>query len=308
MKEKNDMSDLIKVETITQVHEYFGLDKPKHPLVTVISHDKLNFYPEHNNMRVALDLYQVTIKDCGEGSIGYGRNSYDFQEGTMMFMQPGQVITVGDWSEEETVNGITLMFHPDLIRKSQLGKHIDDYTFFSYDVHEALHLSDDEKKSIIELMHKIEKEYSLNIDKHSQKLIVSTIELLLDYCNRYYDRQFYTRTNLNKDVVTKFEQLLKDYYKSGKLLETGIPSVAYCGTELNMSPNYLSDMLKKETGRNAQEHIHFFVIDKAKTQLLSSSESISQIAYGLGFEYPQHFSKIFKAKTGMSPAEYRNLN
>lgn len=302
------MSDLIKVKTISQVHNYFGLEKPKHPLVTLYSHDKLNFYPEHNNKRVAIDLYQVTIKECGEGNMGYGRNTYDFHESTMLFIKPGQVITVGNWSEEEAVGGLTLMFHPDIIRKSPLGKHIEDYSYFSYDVNEALHLSDEERKSIIELMYKIEKEYSLNIDKHSQKLIISTIELLLDYCNRYYDRQFYTRTNLNKDIVTKFEQLLSAYYKSEKHLEVGLPSVSYCGAELNMSPNYLSDMLKKETGRNAQEHIHFYVIDLAKTQLLSSSESISQIAYSLGFEYPQHFSKLFKSKTGMSPAEYRNVN
>jgi AraC-like DNA-binding protein len=161
---------------------------------------------------------------------------------------------------------------------------------------------------ITELTDKIVREFSQNIDKHSQKLIISNIELILDYSTRYYDRQFYTRSNLNKDIVTRFEALLKDYYHSDKPLEQGIPSVKYCGTALNMSSNYLSDLLKKETGRNAQEHIHYYLIDKAKTRLLNSGESISQIAYGLGFEYPQHFSKVFKAKTGMSPAEYRDMN
>lgn len=302
------MTDLIKVNSITQVHEYFDLKKPKHPLVTVYNHKNLTFYPEYKNTRVAIDLYQIILKECPPGTMGYGRNSYDFHEGTMMFTKPGQVITVGDWSEVEVEDGLTLVFHPDLIRKSTLGKIIDNYSFFSYDVFEALHLSDEEKSSIIDLMKKIEKEYNQNIDKHSQKLIISNIELILDYCTRYYDRQFYTRSNYNKDIVTKFEQLLKDYYNSEKPVNIGLPSVQYCGTELNMSPNYLSDMLKKETGRNAQEHIHFYVIDKAKTQLLNSAESISQIAYGLGFEYPQHFSKIFKSKTGMSPAEYRNVN
>jgi AraC-like DNA-binding protein len=264
--------------------------------------------PEYVGFRYALDLYQVMYKECAEGSFGYGRNSYDFEEGTLVFTAPGQVLTVHDWEENPESGGWSLLFHPDLIRKSRLGKTIDDYSFFSYEANEALHLSDEEKQSINEILDKIIREYSQNIDKHSQKLIISNIELILDYCTRYYDRQFYTRTNLNKDVVSRFESLLKEYYGSGKALEQGIPSVAYCGAELNMSSNYLSDLLKKETGRNAQEHIHFFLIEKAKTELLSSGESISQIAYGLGFEYPQHFSKIFKAKTGMSPVEYRNLN
>ena len=302
------MSDIIRVSTISQAHKFFGIDKPKHPLVSVYSHEDLVQNKELINVPVAVDLYHVAYKMCPEGSFGYGRNTYDFQEGTMTFMKPGQVATMEQWEEGDAVGGWSLIFHPDLIRKSELGKNIDNYNFFSYDVNEALHLSDDEKKTMFDLKEKIKQEYSLNIDKHSQKLIVSNIELMLDYCTRFYDRQFYTRTNLNKDVVTRFEKLLKGYYEGEKQLETGIPSVSFCGTELNMSPNYLSDLLKKETGRNAQEHIHFFVLEKAKTQLLNSGESISQIAYGLGFEYPQHFSTIFKKKIGMSPAEYRSLN
>ena len=302
------MTDLIKVETITEAHRIFGLDKPKHPLVSFYSHSILKKNPEYIAESFVVELYQVLYKECKPGSFNYGRNSYDFQEGSMLFTRPGQVMTMHDWDEDPESTGWTLLFHPDLIRKSNLGKTIDNYSFFSYDVIEALHLSDKERQSIDGLLNKIKEEYSQNIDKHSQKLIISNIELILDYCTRYYDRQFYTRSNLNKDVVSRFEALLKEYYNSGKALDQGIPSVKYCGSELSMSSNYLSDLLKKETGRNAQEHIHFYIIDKAKTQLLSSEESISQIAYGLGFEYPQHFSKIFKAKTGMSPAEYRSLN
>jgi AraC-like DNA-binding protein len=204
--------------------------------------------------------------------------------------------------------GWTLAFHPDLIRKSNLANKIDTYSFFQYDVNEALHLSDDERKTLEELLDKIEKEYSQNLDRHSQNLIISNIELLLDYCIRFYDRQFYTRSNLNVDVVSRFENLLKDYYKTDKVIDLGIPSVKYCAQELNLSTNYLSDLLKKETGKTAQEHIHLFVIEKAKNYLLNSSNSISEIGYDLGFEYPQHFSNLFKSKTGLSPSEYRNMN
>ena len=301
------MNEIFRIRSISQVHDFFKLEKPKHPLVSVIRVDNIANY-NFGNFRYAIDLYNISFKSGVSGSITYGRNSYDFQEGTIMFTSPGQIMEFDDHGEVSEHTGWTLLFHPDLIRKSELGRNIDNYTFFSYDVNEALHLSDDEKKSLTEIIQKIEKEYNQNIDKHSQKLIISNIELLLDYCTRYYDRQFYTRTNLNKDIVSKFEHLLREYYQSDKPLFHGFPTVKYCGAEMNMSPNYLSDLLKKETGKNAHEHIHDFIIDKAKTNLLGSSESISQIAYDLGFEYPQHFAKLFKSKTGMSPSEYRTLN
>lgn len=304
------MNEIVRIKTISQIQESLGLGKPKHPLVTVYSHDKLKPTRDLIGKTLAFDLYQVSYKMCSEGSFTYGRNTYDFQEGTLVFMKPGQVFSFQDQEHEnyQSVGGWSLFFHPDLIRKSHLGQHIDDYSFFSYDVNEALHLSDDEKKTIAEIREKIVTEYSMNIDKHSQKLIIANIELMLDYCTRYYDRQFYTRENLNKDMVSRFEHLLKDYYNSGKAMESGVPSVKYCGAELNMSSNYLSDLLKKETGRNAQEHIHNFVVDRAKTRLLNTTDSVGQVAYDLGFEYPQHFSKVFKKKTGVSPAEYRNVN
>lgn len=302
------MGEIIKVKTVTEATEFLGVGKPKHPLIAVIHHNDANFRRQYGNARYVLDLYQISQKDSMSGSLGYGRNSYDFQEGTMIFTSPGQVISTSEKVLEGELEGWSIYFHPDLIRKSPLGRTINNYSFFSYEVTEALHLSEVEKKSLYELVKKIEKEYNQNIDKHSQKLIIANIELLLDYCTRYYDRQFYTRTNLNKDVVTKFEQLLKDYYNLNKSLAMGVPSVNYCGKELNMSPNYLSDLLKKETGRNAIDHIHFFIIERAKTMLLSSENTISEIAYDLGFEYPQYFSKLFKNKTGITPAEYRNVN
>ncbi len=301
------MGEIIKIESISQVHKFWGLDDSKHPLVTVIpiTDEMTNFdYGDHTYVT---DLYQLSLKIGLSGSLIYGRNSYDFEEGTLVFLKPNQAVKIENSEEFEGSSGWTLIFHPDLIRKSELGKIINNYSFFSYDTNEALHLSGEERNSLTELVRKIEKE-CLHIDRHSQELIVSNIKLILDYCTRYYDRQFYTRTNLNKDFVTKFENLLRDYYQSDKPLELGVPTVKYCGSELNMSSHYLSDMLRKETGRSAQEHIYFFLIDRAKTRLLSTEESISQVAYGLGFEYPQHFSKIFKNKTGMTPAEYRSLN
>jgi AraC-like DNA-binding protein len=241
--------------------------------------------------------------------LGYGRNSYDYEDGTLIFVGPGQTLQIAIDEDNPTsdYDSWTLLFHPDLIRRSELGKKIDAYTFFTYNVNEALHLSDDEKRTLEEIISRIEKEYSRSIDRHSQELIVSQIKLLLDYCTRFYERQFHLRSNLNKDIVSEFEQLLKDYFNSDNPSKNGIPSVKYFGEALNLSPYYLSDLLKKETGRNTQEYIHDYIIERAKTALLNSNDPVSQIAYDLGFEYPQHFSKVFKNKTGMSPKEFRKV-
>jgi AraC-like DNA-binding protein len=298
------------VNSISQAHSVMGLATPRHPLVSVVQARDMRATINFQGVKVTNNLYQITLKQLGCGNLQYGKNTYDYEEGTLVFIAPGQVtVFEGEMpSENDPAEGWTLAFHPDLIRKSDLADKIDDYTFFQYDVNEALHLSEEEKKTIEELLDKIEKEYSQNLDRHSQNLIISNIELLLDYCTRFYDRQFYTRTNLNTDVVSRFENLLKDYYKTHKTHELGIPSVHYCAGELNLSKNYLSDLLKKETGKTAQEHIHLFIIEKAKNSLLNSSNSISEIGYDLGFEYPQHFSNLFKLKTGLSPSKYRSLN
>ena len=302
------MSEIIRIDTVSDVHQILGLEKPMHPLVSVIPIDQRIVDFDYGDATYVFGFYQVSLKIGISGKITYGRNTYDFQEGTMVFSKPGQAMSFKAGNPLSETGGWTLLFHPDLIRRSELGRNIDSYSFFSYEIHEALHLSDQEKDSLTELVRKIESEYNQNIDRHTQKLIIANIELLLDYCTRYYDRQFYVRSNLNQDIVTRFESLLREYFDSEQSLELGLPTVKYCGERLNMSSPYLSDMLKKETGRTAQQHIQDTIIDRAKTLLLGTDEQISQIAYGLGFEYPQHFSKMFKTRTGMSPAEYRRAD
>lgn len=302
------MEEIFHIKSVSDMHEVFGLPKPRHPLVSVIRFKNAKIKSAYHHIRCSFGMYCITHKNDTDGSMRYGRNSYDFQEGSMVFIKPGQVLKYDGHQSSNQDPGWALLFHPDLIRKSEFGRTIEGYSFFSYDITEALHISDEEKHSLNELIVKIEKEYRQNIDRHSQKLIISNIELILDYCTRYYDRQFYTRSNLNKDLVAKFEVLLKDYYSQENQLDKGIPSVNFCANELNMSPKYLSDLLKKETGKNAKNHIDDFIINKAKNRLLGSKKSVSEIAFSLGYEYSQHFSKIFKAKTGMSPGEYRTLN
>jgi len=302
------MSNIIKFKSITEIHSAAGLDKPKHPLISVYRHHPDEKLIDYSNMRITSDLFSISMKDGIKGTFGYGRNTYDFDEGAMIFLAPGQAFSIDNVEVERDNNGWMLMFHPDLIRKSNLGKTIEEYSFFDYDVNEALHLSDKEKQTINDLVIKIEEEIDQNIDQHTQNLVISNLELLLNYCTRYYDRQFYTRSNMNKDIVSKFEDYLKKYFKDEEQIEHGIPSVKYCAEQMNMSSNYLGDMLKKETGRNSLDHIHSFIVEKAKTILLSTTDSISEIAYSLGFEYSQHFSKLFKKKTGMSPGRYRVLN
>lgn len=299
------MAELISISSIKAVHEFLGVGAPEHPLISILQNTS-GGHEALSGHKFVLNLYQITLKHFSGKSLTYGRNTYDFEEGTLIFSRPGQTLAFGE-SEESDANGEgwTLLFHPDLIRTSELGQHIENYSFFSYDAHEALHLSEAERKSLEDILKKIEQEYAEKIDRYSQSLINANIKLLLDYCTRYFDRQFYTRSNQNKDVVTQFEQLLKNYYQSDKPAEEGVPSVSYCGRELGLSPSYLSDLLKKETGRNALEHIHFFIIEKAKTALLASDQPVGQIAYALGFEYPQHFARVFKNKVGLSPSAYR---
>jgi AraC-like DNA-binding protein len=301
------MSELISLKSISEAHQLIGLEKPKHPLISVFQNIP-EMHTDFKEVRITGDLYFFSLKEGISGALGYGRNSYDFEEGTMTFIAPGQVISGGDTEPVSEDRGWSVLFHPDLIRRTELGRKIDSYTFFDYEVNEALHLSDREKQTLTDLAYKIEEEINLNTDKHTQALIVSNLELILNYCTRYYDRQFYTRTSINKDIVASFEAFLKQYFKEEKQLDLGLPTVKYCSEQLNFSAPYLSDLLKKETGRNAQDHIHSYIVDRAKTILLNSTGSISQVAYSLGFEYSQHFSKVFKARTGMSPKEYRSLN
>jgi AraC family transcriptional activator of pobA len=295
----------IDIKTIGEVHELWGCGKPLHPLVTVIDLTKHQFRGERNGLVYRLDFYTIFCKKF-DGVLGYGRSYYDFSEGSLMFTAPGQATTpVSTPSLEE---GWALFFHPDLIHHSALGKNIGQYSFFNYDSNEALHVSEQEKLALLDCVRKIEQEYGQHIDKHTQTLIQNNIEMLLNYCSRFYDRQFYTREKVNTDVVQAFERLLKDHFAKETLINSGLPGVKSFAEQLNLSPNYLSDLLQKFTGKTTQEHIHLQLIDKAKTFLWSTGLSVSEIAYKLGFENPPHFTRLFKQKTGYSPSKYRHLN
>ena len=274
-----------------------------HPLVSVIDFSKCP--PSKRNRRI-FGFYTIFLKEVKCGDIHYGRNYYDYQEGTLVFLAPGQVIGFVDNGEVFQPKGWALVFHPDLLRGTQLARNMKNYSFFSYESNEALHLSEQEKQIVIDCLQNINIELQRGIDKHSQTLIVSNIELLLNYSIRFYDRQFITRENVNKDILMKFEDVLSNYFHSEKPLTIGLPSVHYCADQLHLSPNYLGDLIKKESGRSAQEHIQLKLIDIAKEKVLDTSKSISEVAYDLGFKYPQHFSRLFKKMVGCSPNEYRN--
>ena len=305
------MSEIIHIKSITEFHRIAGLPEPKHPLIGVYEDKEMQdqMKPEqmeYSGARFATDMYIIMFKDKIRGTMTYGRTSYDFQHGTLVFLSPGQVIEPPEYKIEDERHGWILMFHPDLIRNSTLERNLDAYTFFDYETNEALHLSKEEQKYLAGVVSQIKKEYSQNLDGHSHRLILSNIELLLNNCLRYYDRQFYTRSGFNKDFVTRFEKLLKDYYLAEKAIELGIPSVGYFSEIMHMSANYLSDMLKKETGLSAKGHINRIIIEKAKSALLNSTVSVSEIAYNLGFEHPQSLTRLFKSKTGKTPNEYRS--
>lgn len=295
---------MLRIKSITQLHEALGFEKPTHPLIAIIDVSKLRIGSEWIGVKGTTDFYSIMLKDSDCG-IEYGRNTYDFGEGVLIFTAPDQVVQV---SKEQAVNensGWMLFFHPDLIRSTTLGQSIDNYHFFSYDVHEALHLSDAEQATITECIGFIQSEITQRIDNHSQRVIVSLLELILNCSNRYYERQFNTRTTQNKDVITRFEALLREYYKAGKFTEIGIPSIDYFAGQIHLSPSYLSDLLKKETGFAAKDHINNFIVEKAKMMLVSENETISGIAYKLGFNYPHYFARLFKSKTGLTPVEYK---
>lgn len=296
--------NIISVSSISEIHKRFGLKPPKHPLITLFNWGDITLQePPGPEVQVSLDFYMISQKEITRGAVGYGRSHYDFEEGVLMLVGPGQVLSSADGTEAD---GWALLFHPDLIRATELGKKISEYTFFSYDVNEALHLSEEEKTIISNIVEQIREEYSRNIDVYTHDLIVSQLELLLNYVNRFYGRQFITRTVRDSDLVSRFESNLREYFTSDKPQLSGLPTVKQFARDIGLSPDYLSDMLKQETGKTAQEHIHYVLIDRAKNQLLGTSDSIGEIAFSLGFEYPQYFSKLFKKITGMTPAEFRN--
>lgn len=295
----------IIINSISEWHRIFSLSKPQHPLISLVHHADVKNVPGDKWMGVVANFYVISIKKDFKGKMKYGKNYYDFDEGTMTFVSPGQVIGVADDSVRDC-SGWSLLVHPDLIRNYPLGKSIKNFGFFSYEVHEALHLSDKEDALIGSLIKNIEQEYNSSIDHYSQDVMVSHLELLLNYSNRFYNRQFITRKTINNDLLTKLEELLTNYFNGEQVQRLGLPTVQYLSEQLNVSPNYLSDMLRNLTGQNTQQHIHNRLIEKAKEILTTTSLSVSEIAYQLGFEYPQSFSKLFKSKTNLSPLEFRS--
>lgn len=300
-------NDIINISSIAEAHRLFGLPKPKHPLISVFRHGDLVIEEDYIDQRFIMDLYLISLKVNQQNVLKYGRNTYDFQEGTIVFMAPNQIFSTSSSDYSACDEEWNIIFHPDFLYKTHLSELIEQLDYFDYESNEALHLSDEEKHSLTDFVIKIEREYNQNIDKHTHELIAINLESILKYCQRYYARQFITRTHAHQDYVVQFERYLKDYF-SGSLIDKGLPSVKQCGQALNMSPHYLSDLLKAETGKSAKEHIDLSTVNKAKTLLLQSKQSISEVAYEMGFEYPNHFSKVFKAKTGFSPSDFRKLN
>ncbi len=298
------MDNLRRFETISD-YNAFNNTETLHPLVSVIDFSKAD---PRSGSGMYFGFYAILLKDVKCGDLVYGRHTYDYQEGTLVFLAPGQVAGMNSNGDVYQPKGHGLVFHADLIHGTQLGRHIQEYTLFGYQSNEALHLSQRERDIVLDCFAKINYELEHAIDKHSKKLIVSTIELFLNYCVRFYDRQFITRDKAHKSVLERFEVLLNEYFRSDKPQLLGLPSVTYCAGELNLSANYFGDLIKKETGQSAQEYIQSKLIDVAKERMFDLGKSVSQIAYELGFKYPQHFNRLFKQRVGQSPNEYRMLH
>lgn len=294
------MEELLKFDTITQYND-FNRNETLHPLVSVVDLSKA---APRQLRRLSYGFYTVFLKEIKCGDLRYGCSKYDYEEGTLIFLAPGQVIGANgdDYYQPQ---GLALVFHADLIHGTSLGRHMNEYTFFSYAVNEALHLAERERNIILDCFSKIKYELEHAVDKHSKKLIVTNIELFLNYCVRFYERQFITREIPVKGIVERFETLLNEFFFSDKPKTVGLPSVAYCASELNLSSGYFGDLIKKETGKSAHEFIQLKLIDVAKDRIFDINKSVSEIAYDLGFKYPQHFTRVFKQRVGVSPQEYR---
>jgi AraC-like DNA-binding protein len=294
-----------KFESLSDAHRAFGLPKPLHPLISLINSADTRIEvnrPFHSHV---LNFYKISYKPKLSGKLKYGQDYYDFDEGGLMFASPNQIIGSNNDNNAGECSLYTLLIHPDFLWNYPLAKKIKQYGFFSYSANEALHLSDTEKATIISVFQLIEEELKSRIDDFSQDVVIAQIELLLNYANRFYKRQFITRKAISNDLLQKLEETLDEYFDNEKSLREGIPTVQYLSGKLNISPNYLSDMLRSLTGQNAQQHIHIKLIEKAKEKLSITSLSVSEIAYELGFEHPQSFSKLFKTKTNLSPLEFR---
>jgi len=298
------MEEIVRFDSVKQYNNSIGAET-LHPQVSIA---RFNEVPTVLNLKAHYGLYAIFLKEIKCGDLTYGCQPYDYDNGTLVFIAPGQVYSIDSGGKEIIPTGYALVFHPDFINGSSLGKLIKEYNFFSYEANEALHLSQRERSNIVGCLKKIEEEIGQNIDKHSKTLIISNIELLLNYCMRYYDRQFITRNHVNKDILLRFENLLADYFRSDKPQTLGLPSVTWCADQMHLSANYFGDLIKKETGRTALEYIQHKLIDEAKSRIFDSGKMINQVAYELGFKYQQHFTRLFKQKTGLTHNEYRHLN
>jgi len=299
-------TQLHRIKSISEYHQALGLPKPEHPLISVINLETVQREPNNEPISLVFDFYSISLKRNCNAKFRYGQQQYDFDEGVMFFMSPGQVF--GIETEKDVPirrTGWLLLVHPDFLWNTALAKTIKQYQYFDYSVNEALFLSDKEETAAIGILQSIEHEYQSNIDKFSQSIIIAQLELLLVQSDRFYHRQFITRKISNHKIVNRLEEILYDYFNSDDLADKGLPSVQYIADKLNVSPNYLSDLLKVLTGQSTQQHIHDKLIEKAKERLSTTDLSVSEIAYELGFEYSQSFSKLFKAKTDLSPMKFR---
>nr|WP_294869659.1 AraC family transcriptional regulator [uncultured Pedobacter sp.] len=296
-----------RFKTISEFHKFRELPKPEHPLISVINVEAISRLQDSEPVSLVLDFYCIALKRNFNGKMKYGQQAYDFDEGIMTFMSPGQVFSIEVNNNEKLKHsGWILYIHPDFLWNTPLARKIKEYEYFDYSVHEALFLSEKEEEMIAAIMLNIEQEYRANIDKFSQDLIAAQLELLLTYAGRFYHRQFLTRKISNHKTLNKLEDLLTIYFNSDDLIKRGLPTVAYIADTLNVSPSYLSGLLKTLTGQSTQQHIHEKLIEKAKERLSTTTLSVSEIAYTLGFEHSQSFSKLFKKKTNLSPLAFRN--
>ena len=293
--------NIIKLEQVQDYNRLLGVET-LHPLVSMTDLSQLKSI---KHCRKNFGFYCVFFKELDCGTILYGRSKYDYQEGPMLFISPGQIAGVDDGGETLNPKGLVLMFHPDLLYGTPLARRMKDYSFFSYSSDEALHMSEREKAIVLNCFHEIRAELEHAVDKHTKQIIASNIETMLNHCMRFYERQFVTREISNRSVLDKFEDILRNYFDSDLPQSIGLPTVQYCADKVCLSPNYFGDLIKKETGKSAQEYIQLAVMEKVKERLTESEKTISEIAYDLGFNYPHHLNRMFKKVVGMTPNEYR---
>ena len=296
------MDKILNLDSVDLYNKLYGLET-LNPLVSVIDLNKAT--SSVDLIRFNYGIYALYLKLEKACDIKYGRQTYDYQEGTIVCFAPGQTAETNPTTDKVQVNAHGILFHPDLLRGTSLGKNIKKYTFFSYEVNEALHLSEEERSIVMDCLKIIRMELEHGVDKHSKTLLVNHIELLLNYCMRFYERQFITRGKTNRDVLTRFENLLDEYFESTLAEQDGLPTVKYFADKLCLSSNYFGDMFKKETGKSPQEYIQEKVIELAKERISGTADPVSQMAYSLGFQYPQHFCRLFKKRVGYTPSEYR---